>query len=167
MKSLLQRARAIIADVSPHRDEGLTRAASTTEREVVARYIRAHELADHDEMAALLAKDVKLTMPPLPHFLCGHAALMALTREVFDPNSPQWHGRWRSLPVRANGQPAVAHYCERPSANETKGLSGAYKAQVLDVLRLNPSGGVVEITAFPPETFSLFHLPLTREVDAV
>jgi RNA polymerase sigma-70 factor (ECF subfamily) len=54
----------------------------------------------------------------------------------------------------------VAHYCQRPSAEATKELPGEYKAQVLDVLRVE-EGKIVEITAFEPPLFEAFGLPLT------
>jgi len=64
-----------------------------------------------------------------------------------------YHGRWRSLPTRANRQPAAAHYVQRPG-------DSVYRAQVLDVLRVE-DGKVAEITAFAPELFPAFGLPPT------
>lgn len=111
-------------------------------------------------MAQLLAEDVQVTMPPHPEWFLGREAIVGLTAQVFDPASAWYHGRWRSVPARANRQPAVAHYCEIPTAEATKGLPGKYRAQVLDVLRVEHRK-VVEITAFEPTMFPAFGLPLT------
>jgi RNA polymerase sigma-70 factor (ECF subfamily) len=108
----------------------------------------------------LLAEEVRLTMPPQPDWFRGAEAIAGLHRQVFDPASAWYHGRWRSIPTSANRQPAVAHYCVRPSAPETQRLGGRFRAQVLDVLRVR-NGRVVEITAFEPRMFAAFELPLT------
>jgi RNA polymerase sigma-70 factor (ECF subfamily) len=64
-----------------------------------------------------------------------------------------YHGRWRGLPTRANRQPAAAYYVQRPGDD-------TYRAQVLDVLRI-VDGQVAEVTAFVPELFPAFGLPMT------
>jgi RNA polymerase sigma-70 factor (ECF subfamily) len=160
--SALQRARATVkAHLPERRDEWAPSADPTAEeRALLNRYIDAHERGDANAVAELLAAEVRLTMPPNPEWFVGRRAIADFTAEVFDPASPWYHGRWRSVPIRANRQPAVAHYCQKPSAEETKTLPGEYKAQVLDVLRVE-DGRVVEITAFGPSMFRAFGLPLT------
>ena len=74
-----------------------------------------------------------------------------VTADVFDPASPIYHGQWRSLPTRANRQPAAAHYVRRPGDDR-------FRAQVLDVLRVE-GGQIAEIIAFVPELFPAFGLP--------
>ena len=113
----------------------------------------ATEQADINALAELLREDALLTMPPHPMWYMGRAAILALTADVFDPASPMYLGHWRSVPTRANRQPAAAHYVQRPG-------DFAYRAQVLDVLRIE-DGKVVEITAFVPNLFPAFGLPLT------
>jgi RNA polymerase sigma-70 factor (ECF subfamily) len=160
VKSALQRARAQLSRLLPRREERTPlRAPSPEEQALLARYVEAHERADLTLMAELLAADVRLTMPPYPVYFLGREALLDLSRRVFDPRSADFHGQWRSRPARANGQLAVAHYCERPSAELTRPLDGAFRAQVLDVLRIE-GGVVVEITAFEPRLFGAFELPL-------
>ncbi len=164
VKSASARARATVKEHLPERREEWAPAADATaaERAVLQRYIEAHEQGDPQAVAVLLAEDVRLTMPPEPVWFAGREALAGLHAGVFDPASPWFHGRWRSVPIGANQQPAVAQYCERPSADETKGLSGAFKGQVLDVLRVE-QGKIVEITSFPPRIFPAFGLPLTLQ----
>ncbi len=160
VKSALQRARATLREHLPP-DRGAWRASAPTrdERALVRRYVDAHERADLDVLASLLADDVRLTMPPYPAWLRGRDAMLSFTREVFDPDSTWYHGRWRSVVTRANTQPAVAHYVERPSADETRSLPGAFRAQVLDVLTVE-GGRIRAVTAFEPRHFAVFGLPL-------
>lgn len=162
VKSALQRARATLKQRLPRRrDEwAATEDPTGAERALLQRYIAAHERADVDALAQLLAEDVRLAMPPHPYWFAGRDALLQLTAQVFDPTSTWYHGRFRALPTRANRQPAVAQYVEHPSADKTRNLrDGEFRAQVLDVLRVE-NGQIVEITAFEPEVFAAFGLPL-------
>jgi RNA polymerase sigma-70 factor (ECF subfamily) len=163
VKSAL-RARATLREHLPeHRDDWAPETAPTAEeRALLQRYVDAHERGNVSAIAELLAEEVRLTMPPHPEWFLGDEAIIALHTEVFDPASTWYHGRWRSVPTQANRQPAVAHYCQRPSAEAAKTLPGEYKAQVLDVLRVE-GGKVAEITAFEPVMFPAFGLPLTLE----
>lgn len=163
VKSALQRARATLKEhLPPRRDDWAPSTDPTAaERALLQRYLDAHVQADLDAMAELLAEDVRVTMPPNPDWLVGRSALLTLTAEVFDPASSWHHGRWRGVATWANRQPAVAHYVERPTAEETMALTGdfRYRAQVLDVLRVE-RGKVAAITSFEPRVFPAFGLPL-------
>jgi RNA polymerase sigma-70 factor (ECF subfamily) len=153
VKSALQRARPTLKEHLPQeRLEWVpAKEPSVDERALLQRYMDAHERADIDALAELLREDALLTMPPHPMWFVGRASILAFTADVFDPASPLYHGQWRSLPTRANRQPAAAHYVRLPG-------DSAYRAQVLDVLRVE-GGKVVEITAFVPELFPAFGLP--------
>jgi RNA polymerase sigma-70 factor (ECF subfamily) len=155
VKSALQRARPTLKQHLPQQrlDWAPSLEPTADERALLQRYIDAHERADIQTLAELLREDVLLTMPPHPMWFVGRASILAFSADVFDPASPLYHGRWRSLPTRANRQPAAAHYVQRPG-------DLAYRAQVLDVLRVE-DGKVVEITAFVPELFPAFGLPPT------
>src|SRR5262249_7933217 len=111
--------------------------------------------ADIHTLAELLREDALLTMPPHPMWFVGRTSILAFSADVFDPTSPLYHGRWRSLPTWANRQPAAAHYVQQTR-------DSLYRAQVLDVLRIE-DGKVVEITAFAPQLFRAFGLPPTLE----
>nr|WP_243742329.1 RNA polymerase subunit sigma-70 [Actinorugispora endophytica] len=161
VKSALQRARATLRrHLPPRRDEwAASGEPDAGERALLRRYVEAHQRADLDALAGLLAEDVRVTMPPHPAWLAGRDALVALTGQVFDRGSPLYHGRWRGVPTRANLQPAVAYYAQYPTAEETRDLTGEYRAQVLDVLRID-GGRVTAITSFEPRRFEAFGLPL-------
>jgi RNA polymerase sigma-70 factor (ECF subfamily) len=162
VKSALQRARRTMKEHLPGtRDQWAPTTEPTIgERQIVGRYIDAHENADLDQVAALLAEDVRLTMPPEPAWLVGRDALVSLTANVFDPDSSWYHGAWRCLRTAANRQPAIAHYVEHPTTETTAGLPGRFKGQVLDVLGI-ADGRVADVTSFDPKYFPAFGLPLT------
>jgi RNA polymerase sigma-70 factor, ECF subfamily len=157
VKSALQRARATLRQhLSAERLHWTPTALPTlNEQALLQRYMAAHEQADLALLANILRDDVLLSMPPHPMWFQGRESILAFTAEVFDPSALMYHGQWRSLPTRANRQPAAAHYVRRPG--DTR-----YRAQVLDVLRI-VDGQIAEITAFVPELFPAFGLPLTLE----
>jgi RNA polymerase sigma-70 factor (ECF subfamily) len=160
VKSALQRARpALRAHLPERRGDWVAADPTEEERALLQRYMDAHQRADLDTVARLVAEDVLLTMPPHPQWLVGRDALLGFTAQVFDPGSSWYLGQWRSVVTRANRQPAVAHYVERPDYPATRDLPGRYRAQVLDVLRIE-GGQVAEITAFEPRMFPAFGLPL-------
>lgn len=161
VKSALQRARATLKLHLPQRREDWAPSAepSADERALLRRYVQAHERADLGALAGMLAEDVRMTMPPHPVWLVGRSALLTLSGQVFKPGSPWYHGRWRGVVTGANLQPAVAHYVEHPMADETRNLDGRFRAQVLDVLRID-DGRVTVITSFEPRHFAAFGLPL-------
>ena len=150
VNSALQRARATLRDHLPERRTEWARSSgpSEEERELLGRYLDAHDRADGDALAALIREDARLTMPPIPTWFDGRDAIMAAVRQGFDPD----FGRLRALATGANGQPAAAHYLCPP------GESG-FKPLALDVLRIE-DGRIAEITSFVlPELFPAFGLP--------
>lgn len=161
VKSALQRARATLKEHLPERREDWAPTAkpSADERALLRRYVQAHERADLDALTGMLAEDVQLTMPPHPAWLAGRAALLSLTGQVFDSGSSWYHGSWRGVVTGANRQPAVAWFVEHPTTDETRDLPGRFRAQVLDVMRID-DGRVTAITSFEPRYFAAFGLPL-------
>jgi RNA polymerase sigma-70 factor, ECF subfamily len=152
VNSMLQRARATLRDQLPERRTEWTRSSgpSEEERELLRRYVDAHERADVDGLAELLRADARLTMPPHPTWYAGREAILIAARQGFDPE----FGRLRSVVAGANLQPAAAHYLRRPGESE-------YRPLALDVLRLE-AGSVAEITSFVfPGLFPAFGLPPT------
>jgi RNA polymerase sigma-70 factor (TIGR02960 family) len=150
VNSALQRARPTLRQ---HLPEERTRDATADERLTLQRYMYVAEHADVAAMAGMLREDVRLTMPPNPLWYVGRQAILNAVGPVFDPTSPAYAGRWKHLPTRANGQPAAAGYLQRPGTT-------VYRAQVLDVLRIE-AGGIAEITSFEPHLFPAFGLPMT------
>jgi RNA polymerase sigma-70 factor (ECF subfamily) len=154
VNSALQRARPALRERLPADRLDWTRPAVTSdeERDVLAKYMAAAADLDLDLMADLLSAEAKLTMPPNPLWFIGRDAILNFIRPTFDPESPGFFGRWRHLPTRANGQPALAGYVQRPG-------TGVYRAQMVDVLRVE-HGKIVEITTFEPHVLPAFGLPL-------
>jgi RNA polymerase sigma-70 factor, ECF subfamily len=155
VKSALQRARPTMkAHLPEHRLDWTPAAEPTTqERALVRRFMDAHERADTAAFAEILSEDVRMTMPPLPFWFADRAAVVRFAEQAFGPGSPLYQGQWRSVPTRANRQPAVAGYIRLPGDSE-------YRAQVLNVLRVEGEK-IAEITAFEARLFPAFGLPLT------
>lgn len=146
VNSALQRARIQLAAVAPAQDE-LSEPAQPEVRALLDRYVTAFERADIAALADLLRADVELEMPPTPTWFTGRDAVCEfLAREVL--HVP---GRWRSLPTRANGAPAVALYGRAPD--------DTHRAHGVDVLSLI-GGRISRIVAFnEPRLVTAFGLP--------
>jgi RNA polymerase sigma-70 factor (ECF subfamily) len=150
VNSALQRARSTLADQLGERRTDWTRSSelSAVERDLLNRFLDAHARTDADALAALLREDVRLVMPPHATWFDGRDAVVAASRQGFDPG----FGDLRSIATAANGQPAAAHYLKQPGDSE-------YRALVIDVLRVE-DGGIAEITSFVyPHLFAAFDLP--------
>ncbi|WP_242900835.1 sigma-70 family RNA polymerase sigma factor [Actinomadura terrae] len=161
VNSALQRARATLKErLPPRRAEWRAgEDPNAAERRLVQRYMAVMERGDMSTvaqaMADLMAEDIRVSMPPQPLFYSGRHDFYLGVSAYLDPDSPTYAGQWRSVPTRANLQPAVAHYI-RPPGGEV------FQAQVLDVLRVE-EGTIMEITAFEGRLFPRFGLPLTLE----
>jgi RNA polymerase sigma-70 factor (ECF subfamily) len=147
VNSALQRGRATLRSHYPpaERDSWTAPSTSDAEREVLRAYIAAHESGDDDATLALLADDIRVTMPPAPYLFEGIEAIRGLAARARET------GSWRVLPTSANRQPAAACYLQDPE-------SGQFRAFKLDVLRLG-DGRIAEITTFGPALFPAFDLP--------
>jgi RNA polymerase sigma-70 factor, ECF subfamily len=76
--------------------------------QTLERYVRAWENTDLDELVALLAQDVQLSMPPTPSWYQGRPAALALLSSMAFGDAAL--GRWKMVSTRANGQPAFGMY---------------------------------------------------------
>ena len=104
INSALKRARAGLESGRPAGDPPPL-PGSPAERRVVAAFVDAFERGDVDGIVALLTDDVLLTMPPQPMEYEGREAVARFFREyVFGGD-----GRFRFVPARANGQPALTY----------------------------------------------------------
>jgi RNA polymerase sigma-70 factor (ECF subfamily) len=153
VKSALKRARSTLRTHLPERRLEWAPSAAPTEREreLLRRFMEAHERADATALAELLSDDVRMTMPPLPFWFAGREPVVAFAAHAFGPDSPLYGGRWRSVLTGANRQPAVAGYIRLPGDTE-------YRAQVLNVLRFE-AGRIAEVTVFEAHLFPAFGLP--------
>jgi RNA polymerase sigma-70 factor (TIGR02960 family) len=153
VNSALQRARATLREhLPPGRREEWTASASVTEREreLLAGFIDTHERGDAEGALALVADDIRITMPPHPYLYEGRATIAPLLESALGPDSI---GEWRLRPTRANRQPAAASWLRRPGDSE-------FRAFKLDVLRVR-GDRIAEITTFDATLFEAFGLPAT------
>ncbi len=134
VNSALRRARTQLATVGPVQDE-LSEPAQPELRILLDRYMTAFEHADLAGLADLLRADVELEMPPVPTWFTGRDAVCEFLGRVV-LRAP---GQWRTVPTRANGDPAVALYGRAPD--------GTYRAHSIDVLSLI-GGRIARIVAF-------------------
>ncbi len=145
VNSGLRRARAQLAQALPAEDE-LAEPAEPGRRAVLDRFAAAFESADISALAELLREDVALEMPPALTWFAGRAAVL----RFFAAQALDVPGRFRLVPVTANGQPAFAIY-QRDS-------DGAYRADAVTVLTVTPSGIARIVTFRSPGLFALFGL---------
>jgi RNA polymerase sigma-70 factor, ECF subfamily len=114
VNSALQRARAAVDARLPEQSQQATLRAlgDGRVREIVQRYMDAWDRGDVDAVVAMLAEDATFAMPPLRTWYRGRDAIATFLAGW--PLSGAW--RWRILPARANGQPALAFYTWDPEA---------------------------------------------------
>jgi RNA polymerase sigma-70 factor (TIGR02960 family) len=145
--SALQRARtrtAMQSHLPDQRAEWSAGEPSAAERELLGQFIAAHERMDAEAALAIAARDIRVTMPPLPYCFAGREQLRPLLADAAAM------GEWRLVPVRANRMPAAASYLRRPGDSQ-------FRAFKLDVLRAE-AGVIAEITTFNPGLFPAFGL---------
>ena len=148
VNSALQRARATL-ESSELDVADTSRSADEADSELLARYVRAFERYDMDELTSLIKEDAIQSMPPFDLWLRGR-----------DDIFTWWLGPGvgcrgsRVIPtVSANGAPAFGQY--KPS--ETGSGFDPWALQVLEVA----DGEIVELTFFleTDTLFPLFGLP--------
>ncbi|MBG0567009.1 sigma-70 family RNA polymerase sigma factor [Actinoplanes aureus] len=158
VNSALQRARATLREHLPQGRSDWAPAAPPTEedRQVLRRYMDAVERGDLDEVAELLAKDVRATMPPYPEWFADRESVLAALAATWDAGSPEYIGALRMVATSANGQLAAASY-RRPPGRQI------FEPFGIGVLRVR-DGRIVEIVAFhEPALFPAFGLPPTLD----
>jgi RNA polymerase sigma-70 factor (TIGR02960 family) len=147
--SALQRARATMqAHLPSRRSEWTGSEPSEEERELLGRFIDAHERCDARAAIAIAAQEIRVSMPPDMLVFDGLPAVEPLIERAFGPDR---EGDWRLVPTRANRMPAAASYLRRPGDT-------AFRARKLDVLRTE-AGRIVEITTFGASRFPGLGLP--------
>jgi RNA polymerase sigma-70 factor (TIGR02960 family) len=149
--SALQRARATMQEHLPaRRAEWSAGKPSAEERQLLERFIDAHERCDAAAALAISRQDIRVTMPPNPVIFDGIQAIATLLERAFGPDRD---GDWRLVPTQANRMPTAASYLRRPGDT-------TFRAFKLDVLRIE-DGAIAEITTFGAVLFPAFGLPLT------
>lgn len=141
--SSLQRARETIdRDADPHALE----APTDEQRAVLAAFIDAHQRQDAAASIAVMAKNIRATMPPHPICFVGIDAMQPLIAKAFGGTL----GEWRLVPAWANRQPAAVSYLRAPGDTE-------FRAFKVDVLRVR-DGLIEEITTFDASLVEAFGL---------
>jgi RNA polymerase sigma-70 factor (ECF subfamily) len=106
--SALSRARAAIEEkLGARGSASFAESAGPIDEALLARYVRAFEEGDLDDLVAMLHDDVKTAMPPSPMWIDGRAANEAFYRTMFANLKP---GRIRLARTTANGQTALGFY---------------------------------------------------------
>jgi hypothetical protein len=150
VNSTLQRARASLGRVLPPAG-GSARSLPRQEQEVLRRFMLAWQRRDLEGLAALLAEDAVLHMPPQSLRYVGREQVVRFFGAV--PAGGRLD-RIRLVATGANGQPALAAYL--PAAD---GSHRAYGVMVLVVAE----DGIRTITGFQDASlFPAFGLPHTR-----
>jgi RNA polymerase sigma-70 factor, ECF subfamily len=138
VNSALQRARKTVDERLPEQSQQATLRSLDDQQlsEIVEGYMDAMARGDVEAVIGMLAEDAAWSMPPLPAWFSGHEALRGFMHA--GPLSGDW--RWRHLPTRANGQPAVASYAWYEPDQ-------AFRLFALDVLTLE-GARIKAITSF-------------------
>ncbi len=136
--SALQRARATAEETLPARSQQavLRAVGDAGVRETVARWVRAWEEGDVDDLVAMLVDGAAYAMPPTPTWYRGRDDIRAfLLARPFAPGR-----RWRTRPVPFNGQ--LAFVADHPTAD------GGWAPHAVEVLTLAADGRIAEVVAF-------------------
>ncbi len=140
--SALQRARARVQRGLPgqSQQDALRELGDAAIRDTVQRYADALERGDPDTLIGMLTRDATWSMPPIPTWFAGHDRIREFL--VRWPLTDQW----QHVPVRANGQVAVACYILDPDR-------AGYIPGVIDVLTM-AGEKIAAVTAFmTPDIF--------------
>lgn len=143
VNSALQRARETLSKRVPAKTQQATLRdlGDAKQKELVAAFVRAWEQKDIDGLVALLARDARFTMPPIPTWFDGRDAIARFFAErIFEYE-------WRLAPLRASAQLAFA--CRQ---------SPDFRVGAMNVVTLRDDR-IVEMTGFlDPAVHARFRL---------
>ena len=152
--SALQRARSTMREHLPaRRAEWIAGKPSVQDRELLDRFIDAHERCDAAAALAIASQDLRISMPPDQMVFDGLALIRPFLERAFGEDRD---GDWRLVPTWANRMPTAASYLRRPGDSE-------FRAFKFDVLRIE-DGKIAEITTFGAGLFPSFGLPAVLTV---
>jgi RNA polymerase sigma-70 factor (TIGR02960 family) len=153
VNSALQRARATLQRELPERRQDWSVTSTTDEeRELLARFIEAHERHDAKAAAAMLRDDIRISMPPHDMVFEGIGVVARALETAFGVEEV---GDWRLVPTSANRMPAAASYLRPWGGTEFR----AFKLDVVQVVE----GKVRAVTTFGWSRFEDFGLPLVLD----
>jgi RNA polymerase sigma-70 factor (ECF subfamily) len=161
VNSSLQRARKAVDERLPEQSQQETLRSLGDEemRELVETYVNAWERGDADTIAAMLAENATVAMPPMPTWFRGRDAVLAFLENFafakrWAPGRSRFEAgerRVRVVPTRASGQLAFATYSWRDE-------EGCFRPQALQVLTMD-GPRIAEIAGFvTPDAFVRFGL---------
>ena len=149
VNSALQRARATVEERQPQQSQQATvrELGDQRSRELVQIYVDAWERRDIDALAAVLAEDVTLAMPPFSSWWRGRETVVAyLSRtQSICPEA-------RYIPTWANGQAAIGWYLR--DEERDRFVATAIELPALEGERIKAMTSFVS-----PELFPRFGLP--------
>ncbi len=146
VNGVLARARARLRRAAPAED-ALTEPDDPRQRELLDSYTAAFQNADVTTLKRLLTDHAVLEMPPIPAWFTGREPI----GRFFTARAFAERRTYRTIPTRANGQPALASYL--------RGTDGRYHPHAIQVLTIT-AAGITRITAFrEPGLFPRFGLP--------
>ncbi len=153
VNSALQRARATLKKHQHDRAfQPVTPLDNAQLTALLTRYVQAWETADSTGLVSLLREDAVLTMPPVPAWYHGRAAIKDFLDSFLFAG--QFKGRFRVSTTRANGCPAFAVYL--------RDEDGAHRPSALHVLTVehHQIAQIDDFLTFDNRLFARFHLPL-------
>ena len=122
-------------------------------QDLLDRYVVLWEQADIPGLVALLRDDAWFTMPPLPVWVQGRAAIATLFQTSLFTPARQWH----LLPTRANGSPAFGLYRWEAGAEDYQlfglvvlGVEGEQIVSMVAFLELSSLSSFALPSTFPP-----------------
>ncbi|GAA4615853.1 sigma-70 family RNA polymerase sigma factor [Saccharopolyspora hordei] len=152
VNSVLQRARAQLAEVRPSEDDPPA-PLTAGQRRLLERYVAAFEAKDVPAIVRLFTAEAVWEMPPFTTWVRGPEQIGRLV-ELKCPAGP---GELRLLPARANGQVAFGVY--------RLGPDGVFRPFHLQVLELRGEAVQHTVAFFDVSAFPAFGLPDTRPRD--
>lgn len=152
VNSLLYRARSTLKQRYPAGRRVSSDSALVDDRmkQLLEQYLQAWESADIEGIVSMLKEDAAFPMPPMPVWYQGREAIRAFISATILAGDAR--GRWRLMPVRANGRHGFAFY----RLDETSQKYTPFAIQVLSF-----QGDLLEdVTTFGyPFLFPAFGLP--------
>jgi RNA polymerase sigma-70 factor (TIGR02960 family) len=145
INSALKRARATLEQKFPAPAGRQPAPGITADDAIVTRFVKAYEAADVDAVVALLTDDVFISMPPMPFEYEGRDAASRFFAAILGSGR-----RFRLVPTRANGQPALGAY-----VLSSDGISHGAGLFVLTLTH----GRVCAASRFENTVFPFFGLP--------
>jgi RNA polymerase sigma-70 factor (ECF subfamily) len=161
--SALHRARTTLSGRYHGRETETSITSLTDERtqRLLDHFVHAWETADVEGLVALLKEDAILAMPPSPSWYRGRESVrIFVAATVFTYGGMfggRAAGRWRLMPMSANGCPAFAIY-QRTEGNE-------YQAFGIHVLEIEREKLSQLVSFIDPSLLPLFNLPSVLEAE--